>query len=264
MAWRSLVLEDAHAYIVFGAIVAAAVFVYLVYRAAARKDAPEVVLRTTLDAIPEQPSVAAHPYRARWRHMSMRVVPRVSGRLATVLVLVCLGLSAVSFPAVLRLPRWVEAEVVLAAWWAVLAVVLSFLLYRGLRVADDFRLKLTVPWGKSATKTGEKSRLPDWLPSGCDVPSGCADAEGCVVLLAIGLAVIAVLGAAWLVAEFVVPAFFFACYMLLTRALSRVANDKHDCEGNLARSIRWGATWATVYVLPLALAVFGIHALWTR
>jgi hypothetical protein len=41
--------------------------------------------------------------------------------------------------------------------------------------------------------------------------------------------------------------------------LARVANDFHGCTGNLLRSLRWGAVWATLYTAPLALLVLAGH-----
>jgi hypothetical protein len=60
--------------------------------------------------------------------------------------------------------------------------------------------------------------------------------------------------------ELVVPALFFSTYVLVRGALARVANDDHGCEGSLARAAGWGALWATVYIAPLGLLVFALHA----
>jgi len=65
--------------------------------------------------------------------------------------------------------------------------------------------------------------------------------------------------AAWLVVELLVPGIFFLAYLLVRGALARVANDRHDCEGNLVRSVGWGVGWATAYVAPLALVVWLVH-----
>jgi hypothetical protein len=50
-------------------------------------------------------------------------------------------------------------------------------------------------------------------------------------------------------------------YYLLLKALSRVANDRHECKGHLGRALGWGAFWSALYTLPLALAVWGVHAI---
>ena len=60
---------------------------------------------------------------------------------------------------------------------------------------------------------------------------------------------------AWLLAAFVLPLLFTAAYYLVSRGLRRVANDTHDCQGDLLRSLGWAVAWATLYTLPLALVV---------
>jgi hypothetical protein len=35
-----------------------------------------------------------------------------------------------------------------------------------------------------------------------------------------------------------------------------VANDTHDCQGDLPRALGWSVAWATLYTLPFALVVF--------
>lgn len=263
-------MAEDRGYIIAGAVVTAIVFAVLVYRAMKKDGAPEVTLRTVEEAVPEPDAALqrpAHPYRARARNAVMRAVPRVSGTQATLLVLVCLGLCAVAFPAAMRLPPWAEIEIVLVAWWGVFAAVLSFLLFKGLRIADDFRFTLSRPGADPKTSAASSTRKEksSWLdPSGCTDLGGCSGVEGCgaavVIVIVIGLAA----GATWLVAELVVPLFFAASYLLLTRALARVANDKHECAGKLQRSLGWGVVWATLYVLPVAAAVWGIHAMWKR
>ena len=49
----------------------------------------------------------------------------------------CMLVSAILFPAMLRLPAWVEAEVVVAAWWVTWSIALAVMLHSGRRVADD-------------------------------------------------------------------------------------------------------------------------------
>jgi hypothetical protein len=73
------------------------------------------------------------------------------------------------------------------------------------------------------------------------------------------LLLVAIFGAAWLEVELVVPALFFLSSLLVRGALARVTNDDHACEGRLPSALGWGTLWATVYALPLALAVYGVH-----
>jgi hypothetical protein len=259
VGWRIDAFAHAYGFWGLGVIGGAGVWLYLVSRAAAGGPAVELSLRTHEEAPPDQPVAAAHPYRARLRQLGMRVVPRVSGKVATLFALLSLGLCAVLFPTVLKLPRWVEAEAVLGAWWATLALVLGVLLYRGIKIADDFRFRLN-PLGKRDDE-GSANFLSD-LP-GCFDP-GISDAEGCVALLVVLVALAALVGASFLIAEIVLPMVFMGCYWLLHRAIGRVANDRHGCEGSLARASLWGAIWATLYVAPLALVVWGLHQVWPR
>ena len=61
---------------------------------------------------------------------------RVSGTITALWLVACLVLTAVLIPAVLRLPRWVEFEIVLGVWWVVWFAALTWFLFRGLRVTD--------------------------------------------------------------------------------------------------------------------------------
>jgi hypothetical protein len=80
---------------------------------------------------------------------------------------------------------------------------------------------------------------------------GGMDLEGLLVILG----VIVAIGLGWAIVELLAPVLLVCAYVVLVAALRRVANDRHGCEGNLGRSILWGALWATVYTLPLAAVV---------
>jgi hypothetical protein len=179
----------------------------------------------------------------------------------------CFAASAVLLPATLRLPRWLEAELVLGLWWLIVMAVTTTLLYRGFRLRDDF--VYFAPWDRPSAPSeasGEKlasspkrgGKTGSWL-DGISPLDGLADAEGCLVLLAgivfAGLA----LGAAWVLVELALPVIFLFMYALFMKAIGRVANDKHDCQGALSRSLGWGAFWATVYVVPIALIAWLLH-----
>jgi hypothetical protein len=43
------------------------------------------------------------------------------------------------------------------------------------------------------------------------------------------------------------------------RAIGRVSNDRHGCEGNALRAVGWGALWAAIYVAPLAIVVGAVY-----
>ena len=63
------------------------------------------------------------------------------------------------------------------------------------------------------------------------------------------------------VVELALPLVFFLMYGLFMRAIGRVANDRHGCEGALARSAGWGLGWATLYVAPIAALTWALHLL---
>jgi hypothetical protein len=59
----------------------------------------------------------------------------------------------------------------------------------------------------------------------------------------------------------VVPFLFAGAYWIIVRALARVANDNHDCEGRLGGAIVWGGVWALLYTVPIALLIMAGHLL---
>ena len=168
----------------------------------------------------------------------------------TVLVTVMLmALIAGTVPTVLTLPRWIEWELVMGGWWLVWTGIFSVLLFRGWRVADDLP---DLSKGKNDSSGSGKGIL-EGLGSLGD--PGCVDPEGCAVailfLIALGVALLL----SWLLVELVLPVVIAAAYWLMLRALSRVANDHHDCEGHLGRAVGWAALWALVYTAPLAVVI---------
>ncbi|HMR11238.1 MAG TPA: hypothetical protein PKA88_35905 [Polyangiaceae bacterium] len=74
----------------------------------------------------------------------------------------------------------------------------------------------------------------------------------------------AALAATFLLIELVLPALFAVAYLAVRGGIARVANDDHDCAGDLGRSAAWGTLWATLYALPLAGAVWAVHGIVTR
>lgn len=82
-------------------------------------------------------AVAGHPYRGALVRSARRLAPPVSGAMAVFVVASALLVTAFAIPAALRLPRWLELELIVAAWWLVWTVTFSVLLYRGWRVARD-------------------------------------------------------------------------------------------------------------------------------
>lgn len=208
-----------------------------------------------------------NPYRAGARRVLLAASPRLSGRATALAVGASMLASAVLLPASLKLPRWIETEIVLALWWLIVASTLVVLLYRGFRLRDDH--VYFAPWDRpSADESGDaKSSGAERTSRGgfgsLDGLDGCGsmDGEGLVVVIALALFLGAALGAAWIFVELALPVIFFLMYWLLMRAIGRVANDRHACERHPARALGWGALWATIYVVPIALTTWALHAL---
>lgn len=207
------------------------------------------------------PARAGSIYRASARQVLMAAAPRVSARATALVMLAAFAGSAVMVPASMRLPRWIETELVLSLWWVIVVAALTTLLYRGFRLRDDY--VYFTPWNRPPAVKGD---APAPAKEGCsgwsDGLGGCAtDGEGLLAMLALAIVLSLALGAAWVLVELALPLVFFLMYWLFMRAIGRVANDRHGCEGSLARSLGWGLGWATVYVAPIAVATWALHAL---
>jgi hypothetical protein len=158
----------------------------------------------------------------------------------------------------LRLPRWIEFEIVLAVWWVVWFGALTGFLYNGFRVADDHALVQPRNWFSgwfSKKNRVDKRSDPDsswwdgffwgwWI--------------GDEVVFLIVAAVLLVAGI-WLLFEVAIPVLLFLLYFVARGMLAGVANDRYHCRGRLGRSVVWGFLWATAYTAPLAAAVWFVH-----
>lgn len=172
--------------------------------------------------------------------------PRVSGKWTVILVVLCLLGSALLLPAAMRATRVVEVTVVLIAWWLTWVLALTALLYRGHHLEDDHTVGRVRNWFGRVTA--------DDL-GGADSVGWALGGEGCLLLGAL----IVLLGLAWLIVELIIPAVAIAIYVVIYRMLSRIANDTHDCDGHLGRSLLWGSVWATAYTAPLVAMVWLVH-----
>jgi hypothetical protein len=197
---------------------------------------------------------ARSPYRARIARVAVRAAP-LSGRTTALVLFAAFAVSAVALPLGLHLPRWLELELVLLAWWLAVATLLVTLLYKGWRLAHDHRFTFPGYGEDSSGAEPKPEKRSGFDPTALAEAGGCA--EGVVALLVIALAA----AAAWLVVEVVFPIAFFAVYYFVVKAIGRVAQDRHDCAGNLPRSLAWGLTWATLYVLPPALVIWAVQAI---
>jgi hypothetical protein len=238
----------------FWLLYAVGVCVISVYLVARQPRSPDLVIEERAER--EQPAVqpgarVGRPYRVALRRASRLVASPLSGLWTSVSLLGCMLTAAVAVPWLLRLPKWIEAEAVIAIWWGLWCCILTVLLYRGWRLSDDHvlassRVRGNRPPARAASEDGG----PSWL----DLGGG--DELLIVLLLAL------VFGAAWLVVELAVPGLFFCAYLLVRTSLAHVANDRHGCEGQLGRALGWGVLWSTLVALPLAACVLLAHQWW--
>jgi hypothetical protein len=234
----------------------------LVQAGVKRARSPEQVARrapetTVTSAVPSRGQVRA----ARARRALAALAPGLSGTGSAFGAFVAMGLTAISFPTLLRLPRWIEAEIVLVAWWGMAVVALTTLLYRGYRYEDDhfFHAPDARKAGRSLREAIEATGCGD---PGCD--AGCSDSgEGILVgiafLFVAALLLLLSLFVAFVIAELALPLVFLAFYALTRSAIRRAARDRHDCKGRLVVSLAWGTLWSTAYLAPLATVVWIVH-----
>jgi len=214
-----------------------------------REDVPNVV-----------PRQARHARSARARRALAALSPSISGRSTALAVLAAAAFCSVCFPALLRLPRWLELEIVLGACWALGTLGLFVLLYRGFRIADDhFFLAADVPDTGRVFK-GLTNADPGCDGCGANCGDGCGDVFALLgVALVAGLLALASLFVAWLLVELAIPLVFLVFYWALLLALRRAARDRHDCPGQLLTSLRWAITWSSLYFAPIAALVWLVH-----
>jgi hypothetical protein len=197
---------------------------------------------------------------------------RLSGKATAFGLVVAFLITAILIPAVLKLPTWIDYEIVLVVWWGIWMVVLTTLLYHGKRVADDHQLPPPRSWLNWWTKQEpvgneeSKSQRKNTSSSGWDgwYWSGPGDAEGCLWVLGAIVAVIVLVFALWFLIEVAIPLMLFILYLVPRGMLSHVINDRHHCKGRLGRSFRWSLVWATLYTVPLAGVVWCVHFLLAR
>jgi hypothetical protein len=174
--------------------------------------------------------------------------PLVSRKPIVLIVGLCFLVSAVLIPVSLHLNRWIEVELVLAVWWLIWFVVMSWLLYEGHAIQDDAEFaRPGIKWGgdflDSAVSAGDL---------GCLIGDGCGEAGLAVVgivLLLIGVA---------LLIEFIFPAIALLLLASIGGMFARAVNDTHDCEGRIGRSLFWAFAWATLYIGPIAAVVIWV------
>lgn len=193
-------------------------------------------------------------------------IPAVSGKVSVLWLVVCFVLSAVLAPMVLRLPRWIEFEIVVGLWWGVWLITLTWLLFQGWHVSDDHAWtprRSFFSSGQKQKKEGERSNASSessrssWMDifDAWDFDFG----EGCGSVLAAIAAILFLFLAAWFLIEFGLPGLAFVLYFCVRGMLARVVNSGGFCRGNLPLALMIAGAWATLYTAPVALAVWLIH-----
>jgi hypothetical protein len=198
---------------------------------------------------------------------------RLSGKAAAFGLVMAFLATGILIPAVLKLPVWIDFEIVLAAWWVIWLAVLTAMLYHGQRVTDDHQLPQAHSWltlwkkQEPAKKTNPNPRRQASTSSGWGngwYYFGSDDGEGCLWILGMIVAAIVLVFALWFLIEVAIPLVLFVLYLVTRGMLSRVINDRHHCKGRLGRAISWALVWATVYTVPLAAVVWCVHFVLAR
>jgi hypothetical protein len=204
-------------------------------------------------------------------------LPGVSGRWSAVLLLVLFIAVAVVLPLALHRSAWVEAEIVVAAWFLIWTAVLAWLGFAGRTVDEDwgtFRAPRRL-FGRGGSTgnggrdggTGALDAAPYLDLSGVDLPGldgGSDDGGlGCLgailaVVVAVG-AIAAIIALLYFTIGYVIPLIAIALYTIVRAMLNHVAARGHVTQGNLPASLARGAFWAAVYTAPLAIAIWLLH-----
>lgn len=220
---------------------------------------PATIVRAPAPLVEPRVAIEASPYRGALPPAMTETPVRASSRATAIVVVACLAFTAAIVPFALHRSRWVELEMVLAGWWLVWAVVLSWVARRGAVFADDHTFAITSPF----TSVRRWAKKPaDWTFSFGDLLAGLSDIDGLVLLVVLPVLLPIVFFAAWFVVELVVPVLFFVAYIGVVRALRHAAAYRASPE----RAVLGGVAWATAYVAPLAVVVwichlcFGSHA----
>jgi len=200
-------------------------------------------------------------------------LPGVSGRWSAIFLLVLFVAVAVVLPLALHRSAWVEAEIVVAAWFVIWTAILTWLGYSGRTVDDDWggfhrprRL-----FGRGGGSSGGGSLPTDALPyvdlSGLGLPDfggegndgglGCLGAIVALVFVIAAVAAIVVL--LYFTIGYVIPLVVLALYAIVRAMLNHVAARGHVTRGNLALSFARAAIWAAFYTAPLAIAIWLLH-----
>jgi hypothetical protein len=196
-------------------------------------------------------------------------LPRISGARSFAVLLVCMAVTLLVVPMALKptgleLPVWVEAEIIIAVWWAIWCVALTLFLYNGWLVTHDFQkpqFANPVRQAASARESGKDSYERGWWDGffwgSLDFGGDDNPIVGCLALLALIILlpfIIVFLAQAAVLLAFVM-------YLLIRGMLAQVANSRLWCRNRLGRSLGFGVLYATLYTAPLAGLVWFVHRL---
>jgi hypothetical protein len=168
----------------------------------------------------------------------------MSGKTLVSVLIGCLLLPTFLFPFVLKLPRLIEFEIVVGAWWLVWSSVLTTLLYKGWHIREDVSF--------SQLRSEQKRSWWEYL----DFVELAEGFPGLIISI-----IVSVLAALLLpiLVEFVFPVFAWIAYSLVLKMLRTAAHDRHHCEKNLPRSAGYGIMWASFYLLPVIVITLALH-----
>jgi hypothetical protein len=200
-------------------------------------------------------------------------LPGVSGRWSAILLLVLFVAAAIILPLALHRSAWVEAEIVVAAWFVIWTAVLTWLGYSGRAVDEDWggfqrpRRLFGREGGSSVGRSLPTDALPYVDLSGIDLPDfdggGDGGGLGCLGVILASAVVIAAVAAIVVLLYFtigyVIPLVALALYTIVRAMLNHVAARGHVTRGDLALSFARGAIWAALYTAPLAVAILLLH-----
>ena len=201
-------------------------------------------------------------------------LPGVSGRWSAVLLLVLFIAVAVVLPLALHRSAWVEAEIVVGAWFLIWTAVLAWLGFAGRTVDEDWGTfrpprRLFGRGGSRGTDGGtgvldaapyvdlSSVGLPDFDGGGDDGGLGCLGAILAVVVAVAAIAAIVAL--LYFTIGYVIPLIVIALYTIVRAMLNHVAARGHVTQGDLPASLARGAFWAALYTAPLAIAIWLLH-----
>jgi hypothetical protein len=200
----------------------------------------------------DSPSARILPSNVTPAQTTVERRPGVSASRAILVLLTLLALAAFLVPLPMHRPAWIEAEAVVVVWWLVWAGALSWLLYTGVGLRDDFRVN------GSDDNSGPWWRHMSHLDFG-NLDVGGMDESGCVTML-VGIVLVGLLIlVGWILLEVIFPLVIPLTYGVMLLLLTRVVHRHASCRGQLLKAMAFGAGWASLYTLPLVMGVAVVH-----